>query len=390
MVLRRIFFYIFIVIMSAYSPLSTDLSLPAFPEITKYYSCTEAQTNMTMILFMSVLAIATLFWGPISDRYGRKPVLLIGSSLYLIGSVLCAFAPSITLLIVFRMLQALGGGAANAVATAIVRDVFDEKEQVKALAVVQSMLMVGPAVAPIAGAFLLRVINWQATFAVQAIFGVIVVFGSCIMKETNKNPLTVNIFRSLGRLGVVLNNRRFVLLMLLFALAPFAMLSYVNGSPYIYQNGFGLSSQVYSFFFAATAILSVFGPMSYPLLERRFKRKNLTFCVFFILVAAGFFILIAGRYSPWLFMIPVTVAQYALGVVRPLGTFLMLNTREGDSGSASSLIGASSMLAGSCGMVALSLFTDYLVAVGLIFAVCGLLSVVLWTIYQSAYKETIT
>ncbi|MDR0876345.1 MAG: multidrug effflux MFS transporter [Clostridiales Family XIII bacterium] len=389
MVLRRTVFYVFIVMVSSFSLLSTDLILPAFPEITTYFSCTEAQTNLTMILFMAVLAIATLFWGPISDRYGRRPVLLIGTGLYFAGSVLCAFSPSITFLIVFRMLQAFGGGAANAVATAIVRDVFDEEAQVKALAVVQSMIMIGPAVAPIIGALLLRIANWQATFFVQAIFGIVVIVGACIMKETNKAPLTVSLFRSLGRLGVVLSNKRFLLLMLLFTLAPFPMLAYVNGSPYIYQNGFGMSSQTYSFFFAATGLVSIFGPMSYSFLARKFTRKNIPVLGFSIMAATGFCILISGYRSPWLFLIFAAIANYCMGFVRPLGTFLMLNTREGDSGSASSLIGASSMLAGSCGMIALSLFTNYLFAVGIIFAVCGLLAVVLWKIYQSAYKETI-
>ena len=187
-------------LLSAFVPLSTDLYLPALPTMMKFFHVSELEMNLTLILFFVFYALATLIWGPLSDRYGRRPVLLIGLTGYTLASILCASAADVQQLILFRILQASSGGAAAAVATAVVKDVYQGRKQESILAIVQSMVVICPAVAPVIGALLLKFTSWRGIFATQAILGVVVVAGSFAFQETieskNSNMNLVHIKKS--------------------------------------------------------------------------------------------------------------------------------------------------------------------------------------------------
>ena len=165
----------FLTVLSAFVALSTDIYLPALPSMTKDFGVPEYQTNLTLTLFFVFYAVAILVWGPLSDRYGRRPILLVGLSCYTVAGALCAIAPNIYLLMLFRIMQAVGAGAASAVATAIVKDVYRGRRRESTLAAIQSMTVISPAVAPMLGALLLNLTSWRGTFWAQGGLGVLVV-----------------------------------------------------------------------------------------------------------------------------------------------------------------------------------------------------------------------
>ena len=140
---------ILIALLSAFVPLSTDLYLPALPGMSVFFGVSADMINLTLTAFFIFYALGTLVWGPLSDHYGRKPILVYGLIIYVIASALCAFAWSVEVLILCRILQAIGGSAAGAVATAIVKDVYSGKKRESVLAIVQSMVLISPAVAPV-------------------------------------------------------------------------------------------------------------------------------------------------------------------------------------------------------------------------------------------------
>ena len=144
--------------------LSTDLYLPALPTMSKNLQAPVEQINFTFSAFFVMYSVGMLVWGPLSDRYGRKPILLTGLSVYVLASALCSVTTSVTALIAFRALQALGGSAAGAVASAVVKDTFSGRKRESVLAIVQSMTMLSPAVAPMFGAMLLSVTTWRGVF----------------------------------------------------------------------------------------------------------------------------------------------------------------------------------------------------------------------------------
>ena len=177
---------VFLALLSALVPLSVDIYLPALPTMTRYFQVAEYKTNLTLILFLVFYSLATLVWGPLSDKYGRRRVLLTGLTGYAIAGVLCALSLNIYELMLFRALQAVGAGAATAVATAIVRDTYQGRKREKILALVQSMAVISPALAPVIGALMLTLTSWRGVFVVQAILGVAAVAGAIAFQETLK------------------------------------------------------------------------------------------------------------------------------------------------------------------------------------------------------------
>ena len=137
-----------IALLSGFVPLSTDLYLPALPGMSAYFGASADRINLTLTAFFVFYALGALGWGPLSDHYGRKPILMAGLGLYVLASAACAFTWNVEGLIVCRIFQALGGSAAGAVATAIVKDVYSGKKRESVLAIVQSMVLISPAVAP--------------------------------------------------------------------------------------------------------------------------------------------------------------------------------------------------------------------------------------------------
>ena len=376
--MKEKFFIAFIVLVSALPPLSTDLPLPALPEIALVFGVNDLSTSMMLIVFFITFTIATLIWGPLSDKYGRRPTLLVGYIIYLIASFLCGMGNSIEQLILFRALQGLGGGCSMTIASAIVRDVYSGKKQESVLAVVQSMIMICPLIAPVFGALLQTFISWRGVFFTQAIMGLIVVIGTMFIKETIPEKLDVHVLGALARLLPVLKHGKFMVMVITFSLPFICGMAWVASSAYIYENFFELSSQMYSYFFALTAVGAIAGPISYIYLSRKFSRYNIVMFCFFEIIISGIAIIITGSASPLLLALMILPTTFCIGMIRPPLNYMMLNNKEGDSGSASALIGAASSLGGIIGMVIVFLFNDYILAIGLIYAVIGAISLYSW------------
>ncbi len=372
---------IFLAALTAFPALSTDLYLPALPGMTEYFNVPEYQTNLTLILFFIVYAVSMLVWGPLSDRYGRKAVLLVGLSCYTVAGVLCAVADDVFQLMVFRVLQALGSGAAVATATAIVKDVYHGRRREVILAVIQTMTVLSPAVAPVIGALILRFTSWRGAFVAQAILGVLVVVGSALYTETVTEKLTGNPLASLKRLGVVAKDRAFISLILIFSLLGMAMMAFISGSSYIYQEGFGVSSQAYSLFFAIFAVSAAAGAQLYVWLSRRWARDRIITWSFVLTAIGGLLVLLLGGRGPWAFILTYLPAPIAFSCSRPPAAHLMLSQHEGDSGSVAGIMSASHMAISSIGMIIISLgLWDRVKMLGSLILGLSVLTLILWSI----------
>ncbi len=346
---------IFLAALSAFPALSTDLYLPALPGMTAYFKVPEYQTNLTLIIFFVVYAVALLLWGPLSDRYGRRPILLVGLTCYTVAGVLCALSFNIIELNVYRAFQALGAAAAASVATAIIKDVYQGRRREITLSVIQALTVFSPAFGPVIGALILRFTEWRGVFVAQAILGLVVLAGAIALTETVGERLTGNPLASLKRLGIVLGNKDFAYLLLNFSLLGLAAMAFISSSSYIYEVTFGVSSQVYSYFFALFAIGIAVGAPLYVWLSRRLDRSKILSWCFVVSAGSGLLILLLGHLGPWAFIMALLPGAVAMSCIRPPSTFLLLAQHEGDAGSVAALVVASNMVMGSVGIILVSL-----------------------------------
>jgi DHA1 family bicyclomycin/chloramphenicol resistance-like MFS transporter len=372
---------VFLALLSAFGPLSTDLYLPSLPAMTGYFGVAESLVNLTLIVFFVCFALSSLVWGPLSDKYGRRPIVLTGFSLYAVASLGCAASADVYQLILFRALQAIGGGAGTVAGTAIVKDVYRGRRRENTLAIVQSMVLIAPAVAPAIGAGLLTWTSWRGVFVTQAAIGALVVAGAVVFRETIESRRSGGVAQALGRLVAVARNPAFTTFLAIFALTGIALMSFIGGSSYIYQDEFGLSSGAFSLFFAFNALAMLSGPLLYVFIGPRFPRFAIVTACFGTMALSGAAVVAFGETGPFVFaplLVPATIAN---ACSRPPGVYLMLSEAESDAGSASALISSYTMIMGSVGITLVSLIPGPLVhVVGSLNLFVGVVCLVAWLV----------
>ena len=370
---------ILIALLSAFVPLSIDLYLPALPGMSTYFGMSAGRLNLTLTAFFIFYALGSLVWGPLSDHYGRKPILVAGLGLYVVASALCALMWSVNGLVLCRIFQAIGGSAAGVVATAIVKDAYSGKKRASVLAIVQSMVTIAPVVAPVLGAYLLKIMSWRGIFWTLTIIGVTAFIGSLLFEESIAQRTAGLLLQSFGRLGKVLQNRGFTYLLVLFSVGGISALAFIASSTYIYQDGFHLSSQAYSLYFSLNALGSITAPMIYLWLARRLHPEKIILACYVITVASGLLVCFWGNLQPWIFALCILPATISGNCIRPPSTIMMLEQQQGDTGTVSSLMACAGLLMGSLGMQVISLpWGNTIIALGIITFGIAVISLLAW------------
>jgi len=370
-----------ITVLNMTALLSTDMYLPSFPTMMAEFGVTESVLNLTLVGFFLFFAVGMLLFGPFSDRYGRKPVLVAGLGLYLTASLLCAAAGSIWQLVLFRVVQALGAGCMVSVSTALVKDSFDGRLRGTVLATIQSMGVVGPMLAPIVGAFIVQYASWRVTFLVLAGISLCSLTAALLLEEPLKpeSRLRGPVLGSLSRLFVVARNPSFTSLLLVVALIPAGFMAYIAVSSYIYQDFFGLSETAYSLFFAANAAASVLGPVTYIAINKKVPARVIITAALSLAFCGGLAVLLTGRAAPWAFLLSFLPYSFSSSLLRPVSTDTLLSQQDTDTGSASALINFGNTAMGSVGMVVAALpWRDFVTGLGTIAAGCALLALLGW------------
>jgi MFS transporter, DHA1 family, multidrug resistance protein len=332
-------------------PLSIDMYLPALPALSAYFGTTAAYVQLSLTFFLLGLALGQLVAGPLSDVYGRRRPLLIGMMIYAVSSLLCAFVPSIGLLIALRLVQGLAGSVGVVISRAAVRDMYTGSELTKFFSLLMIVNGLGPILAPVLGGQLLRVTTWQGVFVVLSAAGLLF-FITILLRLPETLPKerrsrsglvgTLRIFRSL------LGNRRFMGYALSQGFVTAAMFAYISGSSFVLQNIFGVSPQMYSLIFAVNGlgiIISgqVAGRLSGRVSERRLLLSGLMLCasggvLLLITVLAG------GGLAPILICLFAVVSS--VGMVAAASFSLAMQDQGESAGSASALLGLLPLLLG--------------------------------------------
>ena len=249
----RIFIFGF---LSAIAPLSIDIYLPALPMLRNALAADEAQTLFTLSAFFIGFGTGQLLLGPVSDRFGRKRPLLAGLVLYIIASVGCALATTISAIVFWRFVQALGGSVVPMAVQAMVRDLYNRNESARILSLNLLVTASAPVAAPLIGGQVLLWLDWRAIFWVLVGFGALSFFAAFILPETLDRPRRNQAHPLAMLLGYfeLLRTPRYVGYVTCSTFYFFCLFAFIAGSPFVYIEYFGVPPQYYGFLFGVNMI----------------------------------------------------------------------------------------------------------------------------------------
>jgi len=368
-------------VLNALAPISIDMYLPAFPAMAQALDTTPGAVERTLAAYLIGLSLAQIFYGPLADRYGRKPPLVVGLTLYMLASLGCALAADVEALTRWRVLQAVGGACGIVIPRAVVRDHYDTQEAAHALSMLMLVMGLAPILAPLLGGQLLPHTGWRGIFFFMAA-GTVALLAVVVLRLPESLPasrITPLAWRTIsGNYGALLKHRRFMLYSLAGGLGSAGMFAYIAGSPRVFIDHFGVSPQQYGWFFGANATALIIGSqVSARLLRRHPAQALLPVAQTSVAVAAlGMLALtLAGVATLPLLMAGLLVFMASLGVINPNAAALALADQGQRLGVASALLGTLQLGCGAlAGFAVSSLQMSGALPLTLTLAVCATLS----------------
>lgn len=223
-----------------------DISVPSFPDIVRYFNVSEGTIQLTIAYNFLGFCIGGLFFGPLSECYGRRRIMIIGNTLLLIGAVGCVFAPSVFSLLISRFIQGIGAST-SVVVFAIVADSYQGDKAIKFIGIMNSVLTVVMAIAPVLGSFINEIVGWRGNYATVAILCLISwVLLLFLLPETKKDRDIFSLKKMMKDYRKLLSSSKFMVLSLQQSLFSAAYMSFITCGPFLYMETFGLSSTIYA------------------------------------------------------------------------------------------------------------------------------------------------
>jgi DHA1 family bicyclomycin/chloramphenicol resistance-like MFS transporter len=329
--------------LAALGALATNIILPAFPRIGASLGVSSQELGLTLSCFFVAFAFGQLLAGPLSDRFGRKWLVLGGLAVFAAGSVLCAFADTLSFLVLGRVIQALGACAASVLSRAIARDLFDGEALARALALTMIAGAAAPGFSPLLGSALDSLFGWRITFLVVAAFGVVLALHySTRAGETHpanrRAPLAASAVASAyGRLAV---DPRFLLPAVSVSLVIGGLYTFFAAAPAILMNGLGLTAFQLGLHFASMVLIVFAAGLLAPRLAHRWGQRTIGMIGLFIALAGSLFLFVFAA-APAFMSFTAAIALYLLGMglINPLGTAIALHPFGQQAGLASALLG---------------------------------------------------
>jgi len=350
--------------LTAFAPLSLDLYLPSLPSIGRSLDAPSGATQATVASFILGMAIGQLFYGPASDRIGRKPAVLAGAAIYVAASVVCALAGTIEVLIAARFVEALGGCAGAVVARAMVRDRFGPTETARMLSLMMLIMGTAPILAPIAGGYVLAAWGWRACFWLLTGFGVLMVLVIVLRMRESRSEATLAQARSehpLRAYLAVLGHRKILGYALCSALNGAMFFTYLSGRPAWIIDHYGVSPSNFGWVFGANAAALIGASQVNRQLLRRLTadqvlvRASLAATLLAGVMAAA---ALAGLDQPWIILPLLFVLLGSYGFLQGNTMAGALNADPTRSGTISALLGAAGFAAGALASTIAAAFSD--------------------------------
>ncbi|KRP71514.1 MFS transporter [Pseudomonas paralactis] len=322
--------------------LTLDLHLPALPAMADYFQTSDSQLQLVLTLYTLGSAVSLLVSGPLTDRFGRRPVLLAGLAIYVLATVTCALADSLGVLIIARLFQALGGCCTTVIGRVIVRDYFAPQEQARLLGLISMAMAVSPMAAPVLGSVLLPLLGWRGLFVLLGVIGSLL----CLvvqrrLPETRPPQVAAAPPPHLLRIyGQLLRDRYFLRYALAIGCVYSTYFPFISESSALLQRGFGLSPSTYALVFAATISGYMLGANLFRRLVGRFEADRLISVAIGLNVLGSVMLATATTVlaQDWLaIVLPMVVIMVSVGLTMPACQLSVLQPYGAMAGTASGL-----------------------------------------------------
>ena len=347
--------------LTAVGPLSTDMYLPSLPDIARDLGASTQQVQLTISSYLIGFACGQILYGPVSDRHGRKPVLLAAVALFCAATIVCMLATSVDMLIVARIAQALGGSGAVVVTRAIVRDLYSGARAGRELSVISSVMAVAPVLAPMAGGMLQAAFGWRSIFVLLVVAGVaaFAIVWALLPETLQRRDEAISASSMLRSYRIVISNGVFLAYLGLGCFSYAGLFAWISGASFVLQNLYGLTPLVFGFVFA----IATFGYFTGTTIAARIVTRvglDAMIGIGSVVCAVGGLLACAsialGLTSSLSLVIPVAIFLAGFGMVLPQSIAGAITPFPERAGAASSLLGFVQQIgAALCGALVASL-----------------------------------
>jgi DHA1 family bicyclomycin/chloramphenicol resistance-like MFS transporter len=349
-------------LLVSFAPMTIDLYLPAMPLMARDLMTDAESIQLTLSVYMVGFALAQTFFGPVSDRFGRKPTIIVGTCIYLVASVACALATSVEQLIVFRLVQSFGAAVGPVVARAVVRDMFTREEAARMYSVVTTVVAIAPVIAPVLGGFIVVWFGWRANFWILTGFGATAMLLVILMlPETNKtlDPSATRITQMLSNFTSMLSSRAYAGYVLTIIGNFSGLFAYLLGASFVLVGQLGMSPTAFglSFGFASVGFMS--GAFLGSRIVRHVGIERMCLIGTFCSAAGGvlvFGLIWSDVISIWSIILPTVVYFFGMGMSQPNIQAGAISPYPHMAGAAASLLGLAQYVSAGLLSMVLAIF----------------------------------
>ena len=352
-----------LVLSSSVSISSTDMYSPSMPDLVRWFDTTATKVKLTISLNILAFGLAQLIHGPLSDRYGRKPVLLVFLGVVCLLCLACASAQTINQLIVARILLGIAAAAEAVVGLAIIKDLYSEKQQVKAMALLGMVIAITPAAAPILGGYIHVTWGWQANFIViSAMAAVALLFVAWLLPESttpDRTALKLSVIAE--RYRRLLRNSDFITHSAMLGVTLGLLFVFVTAAPFVLIDLLGVPPDAFGYY-QATIILAFFlgSLLASRLADGWDPYRLMSMGVFVVLLGSLLlaYVILGGRMTPYTLVASFMVMAFGMGPLFAVAPSRALRSIEGNSGSASAMLNGIEQTTAGVAAVLISVFHD--------------------------------
>lgn len=373
--------------LTAFAPLSVDMYLPSLPTLAIIYDVNEATIQLTLSSFLFGFALAQLIHGPLSDRWGRKPVILVGITIYIIASIGIILSTNIYIMILFRFFQAFGGSAGPVIARAIVRDSFNKDKSSQILSILFLVMSMAPLLAPLIGGQILNFFGWKYIFWTLIFFSILCLILTIFsLKESlpKEDQSKVSLLTIINNYKNLFYNRYFLGYGFCMSFGFAGMFAYISGSPFFIINFYGFSPQIFGIFFFVNVIFLIIGSGFNAIYVKKIGSEKMLLIGSIISGFIGSIILVNIFFFPevnYTILPLITLFMPSVTITGANATASALNIFPKNIGTAAAALGALQFtIGGLSGYIVGELYSNTFFAMGIIIGICGILNLLSYII----------